>query len=229
MNIIVFGATGMIGQGVLRECLSAPDVERVLCVGRHATGVQHAKLSELVHENLTDYSSVASQFEGYDACFFCLGVSSAGLSEDEYRRVTVDIAVAAAQALVECCPKMTFIFVSGAGTDSTQTSRTMWARVKGEAENAVLSLPFACKAAFRPAFVQPEHGIRSRTRAYRLGYALARPLLPLLKAAFPRYVTTTSQVGQAMLNVARHGTPNAVLENEDIIRAAQPPEAATAG
>jgi uncharacterized protein YbjT (DUF2867 family) len=218
MNVIVFGATGMIGQGVLRECLAAADVARVLTVGRKATGQTHEKLRELAHADLLDYSAVKSELSGYDACFFCLGVSSAGLSEADYRRVTVDIGVAAAKALVELNPAMCFVFVSGLGSDAQ--SRTMWARVKGEAENAILSLPFGKVCAFRPAFVQPGPGIVSRTPMYRALYAVAGPLLPLVKRLAPRHVTTTDRVGRAMLNVARRGPSQTIYENADIDAAA---------
>lgn len=218
MNVILFGATGMIGQGVLRECLAAPDVARVLTVGRKATGTTHDKLRELVHADLHDYSAVRAELAGYDACFFCLGVSSAGMSEADYRRVTVDIGVAAARTLVELNPKMCFIFVSGLGSNAS--SRTMWARVKGEAENAILSLPFANVCAFRPAFVQPGPGIVSRTPLYRALYAVAGPLLPLVKRVAPGQVTTTDRVGRAMLNVARQGVRQKIYENVDIDAAA---------
>ena len=216
MKVILFGATGMVGQGVLRECLLAPDVEQVLAVGRRATGQQHEKLRELVHENLTDYSSVEDRLTGHDACFFCLGVSSAGMSEADYRRVTYDLALAAARTLVKLNPGMTFVFVSGAGTDSTGKGRSMWARVKGETENALLQLPFKAAYMFRPAFIQPMHGVKSRTRLYRAGYAVMAPLYPVLKALLPKYVTTSEQVGRAMLRVAREGALNRVLENSDI-------------
>jgi uncharacterized protein YbjT (DUF2867 family) len=214
MKVIVFGATGMVGQGVLRECLLDPGVERVLTIGRSVTGRKHDKLRELAHPDLTDYSGITADIAGYDACFFCLGVASAGMSEADYRRVTYDIALAAARALVETSPGMTFIFVSGGGTDAT--SRTMWARVKGETENAILALPFAAKVAFRPAMIRPMHGITSRTRLYRVLYAVLGPIFPILDALLPRYVTTTERVGRAMLSVARDGAPRAVLENDDI-------------
>lgn len=220
MRVVVFGATGMIGQGVLYECLADAGVEQVLSIGRSGPGKQDAKLTELVLPDLTDYSGVAERLGGYDACFFCLGVSSAGMSEASYRRITVDIAVAAAKALLAKSPQMTFIFVSGAGSDSTGKSRTMWARLKGEAENAILALPFKGKYVFRPAMVRPERGIRSRTAAYNVVYAVVKPIVPLIQAAFPRSVTTTTRVGQAMLQVARHGFDKAVLENEDINAAA---------
>jgi uncharacterized protein YbjT (DUF2867 family) len=220
MNIIIFGATGMVGQAALRESLLDPGVERVLTVGRSPTGQKHDKLRELVLADLTNYSAVAADLAGYDACFFCLGVSSAGMSEADYRRVTVDIAVAAGRALVAASPAMTFIFVSGTGTDSTGTSRTMWARVKGEAENAIFALPFKAAYAFRPAFIQPMHGITSRTRSYRVLYAVMRPLVPVLMALFPGQATTTERIGRAMLNVARDGASKRILDTPDINAAA---------
>ena len=210
----------MVGQGVLRECLLAPDVERVVTIGRKETGQKHEKLTELTVPDLSDYSSIADELAGFDACFFCLGVASTGMSEPEYRRVTHDFAVAAARTLVEKNPSMTFIFVSGAGTDSTGKSSTMWARVKGETENEILALPFKGAYAFRPAFIQPLHGIKSRTRAYRIFYVIVNPLFPLLKLLFPRQVTSTERVGRAMLNVVRRGAPQRILENADIDAAA---------
>jgi uncharacterized protein YbjT (DUF2867 family) len=220
MRLVLFGATGMIGRGVLRECLLDPGVEHVLSIGRNKTGQAHDKLREVVSSDLTDYRPMANELSGLDACFFCLGISSAGMSETDYRRVTYDIAVAAAQALVAASPAMTFVFVSGAGTNAT--SKTMWSRVKGETENAILALPFRGKYAFRPAVVRPMHGITSRTTAYRVLYALTWPLIPIVGLLAPGYVTTTERVGRAMLNVARSGFAKAVLENRDINEAAGP-------
>lgn len=215
MNVLLFGATGMLGQGVLRECLLDPDVAQVVTMGRNATGVQHPKLREIVHKDLWNYSSVESQLRGFDACFFCLGVTSAGMSEADYERVTYGIAVAAAETLCRLNPSMTFVFVSGAGADSSERGRIMWARVKGKTENALLRLP--CKAyVFRPGVVLPMHGERSRTTAYRVLYAIARPLLPLLKRVMPGQIVTTEQFGRAMLLVARQGAPKRVLESADI-------------
>ena len=216
MKVILFGATGMVGQGVLRECLLDPAVERVLVAGRSRTGVQHDKLRELVLRDFLDFSEVEGELSGYDACFFCLGVSSAGMTEADYRRVTYDITMAAARTLSGLNPVMTFVFVSGGGADSTGHGRVMWARVKGETENALLQLPFKAVYIFRPAFIQPLHGITSRTKLYRMLYAVAAPLYPVWKALAPRYVTTTEQVGRAMIAVARQGAPKAVLENWDI-------------
>jgi uncharacterized protein YbjT (DUF2867 family) len=216
MKVILFGATGMVGQGALRECLLDPEVQGVLTVGRSATGQSHEKLREIVHADLRDPSPIEDELSGHDACFFCLGASSAGMTEEAYSRVTYDIAMAVAQALVRRNPGMTFIFVSAAGTDSTERGRTMWARVKGKTENALLRLPFKAAYMFRPAIILPLHGITSRTRVYRVFYSVFRPLWLLLRALVPRYVTTTEEVGRAMLRVAKQGAPKPVLESEDI-------------
>ena len=216
MNILLFGATGMVGQGVLRECLLDPDVTVVLSIVRSSTGQQHLKLREIVHKNFFDFSSIESALAGFDACFFCLGVSSAGMSEQNYRRITYDIALAAAQTLVKLNRNMTFIYVSGAGTDSSERGRLMWARVKGQTENALLRLPFKAAYMFRPGVIVPLHGIKSRTMLYRVPYAVLGPLLPLLKRLFPKYVTTTEKLGRAMLIAAKRGAPKPVLESADI-------------
>ncbi|WP_163867288.1 epimerase [Myxococcus eversor] len=215
MKVILFGATGMVGQGVLRECLLSPDVEQVLAVGRAETGQKHAKLRELLLKDFLDASSESS-LDGHDACFFCLGVSSAGMKEEDYRRVTYDLTLAAAQVLVRTNPKLTFIFVSGAGTDSTEKGRSMWARVKGRTENALAAMPFRAVYLFRPGIIRPMHGIESKTRVYRVLYKVLSPLYPVLKAVAPRFVTTTEAVGLAMLATAELGAPKKVLENDDI-------------
>lgn len=217
MKVVLFGASGMVGQGVLRECLLDPGVEQVVSVGRSATGQQHPKLREIVHANLLDYSEIEKDLAGCDACFFCLGVSSAGMTEEQYSRITYDITVAAATVLARLNPQSTFIYVSGAGTDSTEQGRSMWARVKGRTENAILKLPLkACM--FRPGMIQPLHGIKSKTGWYRAFYALTAPLLPLLKILVPDSLTTTEQVGRAMIAVARKGAPQRILETTDINR-----------
>jgi len=218
MRVILFGATGMVGQGVLRECLLDPGVERVLAVGRTATPQRDEKLHDLVVDNFLDFSAVERELSGYDACFFCLGITSAGMTEADYRRVTYDIALAAAQTLVRINPGMTFVFVSGAGADSTGRGRVMWARVKGQTENALLALPFKGVYVFRPAAIQPLHGIRSKTAWINAAYAVLGPLYPVFKHFVPDYVTTTEQVGRAMLAAARRGAPKRVLENADINR-----------
>jgi uncharacterized protein YbjT (DUF2867 family) len=216
MKVLLFGATGMVGQGVLRECLLDSGVELVETVGRTATGVQHQKLRDLVRPDLWNYSSIEAELSGFDACFFCLGVSAAGMKEADYARITYGITLAAAETLSRLNPQMTFIYVSGAGTDSSEKGRIMWARVKGKTENALLRLPFKAAYMFRPGVIQPLHGIRSRTAAYRLLYTLMKPLMPVLRRAFPDSILTTEQIGLAMLEVARNGASKHILESKDI-------------
>jgi uncharacterized protein YbjT (DUF2867 family) len=229
VKVIVVGASGMVGQGVLRECLLDPQVERVLVVGRRALGRMDAKLLERTVPDLTDLTTIEGDLGGYDACFFCLGVTSAGLTEEAYRKVTYDITAAFAKTLARLEPGMTFVFVSGRSTDSTEKGRVMWARVKGAAENVVLKAGFKAAYMFRPGLIQPLHGITSRTRAYRILYAWLSPLVSLLRLLFPRSVTTTENVGRAMLEAARRGAPQTILENRDInaLAASAPPRALT--
>jgi uncharacterized protein YbjT (DUF2867 family) len=216
MKVILFGATGMIGQGVLRECLLDAGVDSVLAVGRSPTGQRHAKLREILRDDFLDYSAIESELTGHDACFFCLGVSSVGMSEERYRHLTYDITMAAARTLAKLNPQMVFVYVTGRGTDSTERGPLMWARVKGKTENDLLKLPFKAAYMFRPAAIQPLHGIRSKTAWYQAAYAVAAPVLTLLNRIAPKYVTTTEQVGRAMIKVARDGYPRPVLESEDI-------------
>jgi len=216
MKVIVFGATGMVGQGVVRECLLDGDVEEVLVVGRTKTGLTHGKVREIVHADMHDLAPIADRLAGYDACFFCLGVSAFRMTEADYRRMTYDLTLAAARILAERSPAMTFIYVSGAGTDSTEKGGAMWARVKGATENALFALPFARTIMLRPGFIQPMHGIRSKTPLYRAVYAVFSPLYPVFKAIAPKAVTNTEQVGRAMLEVAKRGAPKKILENRDI-------------
>ena len=216
MNVILFGATGMVGQGVLRECLLDPDIRNVLTIVRTPTNQQDAKLRELVHSDFFDYSTIESELKGFDACFFTLGVSSAGMDEAKYKHLTYDLTMAAATTLARLNPQMTFLYVSGAGTDSTERGRIMWARVKGKTENDLLKLPFKAAYMFRPGIIQPLHGIRSKTRLYQTFYTAFKLIFPVLKSAFPNLVTTTEQLGRAMLQVARHGSPKPILESKDI-------------
>ncbi|RZU77121.1 hypothetical protein EV384_5834 [Micromonospora kangleipakensis] len=215
MRVVVFGATGMVGQGVLRECLLADDVESVLVVGRTGTGLRHPKLREIIHRDFTDFAPIADELTGLDACFYCLGVSAAGLNEADYTRVTYDYTLAAARTLAEASPGLTFVYVSGAGTDSSERGRARWARVKGRTENAVLAL-LPNGYAFRPGFIQPMHGAVSKTGWYRVLYRITTPLYPVLRRLFPGQVTTTELVGRAMLRVAREGSPRRVLESRDL-------------
>jgi uncharacterized protein YbjT (DUF2867 family) len=216
MKVILFGATGMVGQGILRECLLDPEVRQALSIVRTLSGQQHSKLRELVHADFFDYSAVASELTGFDACLFSLGVSSAGMDEAKYKHVTYDLTLAAATTLAKLNPNMTFLYVSGAGTDSTERGRSMWARVKGKTENDLLKLPFRAAYMFRPGVIQPMHGIRSKTKLYQTFYTVLNPVLPLLKSAFPQYITTTEQLGRAMLRVAKQGFPKPILETKDI-------------
>lgn len=216
MNAIIFGATGMIGQGVLRECLPDPEILHVLSIVRAPSGRQHPKLRELVHANFLDFSEIESELAGFDAAFFCLGATSAGKTEQQYSRVTYDITMAAAEPLARLNPGMTFVFVSGAGTDSTERGRSMWARVKGKTENALMRLPFKAAYMFRPGVIQAMHGIKSKTPLYRIPYLILWPLMPWLRKRFPQYVTTTERLGRAMIAVAKYGAPKSVLESADI-------------
>jgi uncharacterized protein YbjT (DUF2867 family) len=216
MNVVIFGATGMVGQGVLRECLLDPDVKQVLTIVRSPTGQQHAKLRELVRTDLFNYSNIEANLTDFDACFFCLGVTSAGMTEEQYTRITHDLTLAAATTLARLNPSMTFIYVSGSGTDGTERGRSMWARVKGKTENDILKLPFKAAYMFRIGFIQPLHGIVSKTKLYRVFYSALKPILPLMQKAFPSQIGTTEQVGRAMLLVAKHGFPRPILEPKDI-------------
>ena len=218
MKAILFGATGMVGQGVLRECLLDAGVESVLVVGRSPTGQRHAKLREIVHDNFTDFSAIESELTGHDACLFCLGVSSVGIDAERYRHLTYDITMAAATTLAKLNPGMVFTYVTGAGTDQTEQGRVMWARVKGKTENDLLKLPFKAAYMFRPAGIQPLHGVRSKTAWVQGIYVAAAPLLTWLNRVAPKYMTTTEQLGRAMIKVARDGFPKPVLESEDINR-----------
>jgi uncharacterized protein YbjT (DUF2867 family) len=218
VKVLLFGATGMIGQGVLRECLIDSDVARVVTVGRRPIGQKHAKLTELVCQDVANLAPLESQLTGFDACLFCLGVSALGMTEEQYTRVTYDLTTSVARTLVRTSPGLTFIYVSGAGTDSSERGRAMWARVKGRTENALLSLPFKASYMFRPAAIIPLHGIRSSTRWYNAMYFVLRPLYPILSRVAPTIVTTTERLGRAMLSVARNGYHAPIVETADINR-----------
>ena len=216
MNVMIFGATGMVGMGALLECLDDARVQSVLVVGRSSCGVQHAKLTEVLHQDFFNYGALADRFRDRDACFFCLGVSSAGMDEPKYHRLTYDLTLAAAQAMATANKRMTFCYVSGQGTDTSERGRSMWARVKGQTENALLRLPFTAAYMFRPGLIQSMRGVRSKTKLYNAMYAVFGPLVPLLRRLFPNHVTTTEIVGRALINVAANGYSKPHLETRDI-------------
>jgi uncharacterized protein YbjT (DUF2867 family) len=220
MKVLIFGATGMVGQGVLRECLRDTAIERVVTVGRAATGQTDPKLDEIVLRDLFAVQTIEEQLRGFDACFFCLGVSAVGMTEADYTRITYDLTLTVAELLARLNPGMTFVYVTGAGTDTAGTGRFMWARVKGRTENALRALPFRASYMFRPGFIQPMHGIVSKTGWYRAAYAITAPISGVLGRLAPGAVTTTEKVGRAMIAVAREGYAKPVLGNGDINRAA---------
>ena len=216
MNIkaIVFGATGMVGEGVLHVALNHPDVDAVLAVGRKSCGMSHPKLVEIIHGDFFNYTPVENQLAGCNACYFCLGVSSIGMNEKEYTRITYDLTLAAARSLSRLNPGMTFCYVSGLGTDGTERGRSMWARVKGKTENDLQKLPFKGVYLFRPGFIKPIKGLKN-------AFTLARVLgaaYPLWKVLLPKYVCTLEDLGRAMINVTQRGYESRVLECTDITR-----------
>jgi uncharacterized protein YbjT (DUF2867 family) len=218
MKVILFGASGMVGQGVLRACLLDAEVTEVVAVVRRPLGRTEAKLREIVHADFTDFTAAAGELTGADACFFCLGVSMAGRAAQEYERVTYDYTLAAARTVAAGSPDLTFAYVSGDGTDSTERGRTAWARVKGRTENALLAMDMRAYM-FRPGYIQPVHGERSRTPWYRVLYTLVSWLYPVLRRLVPDRVTTTERLGRAMLAVVRleGGGPH-ILSSRDINR-----------
>lgn len=207
----------MVGKGVLLECLDDRRVERVLVISRHPVDVRHPKLREIMHQDFFDFGAIQSQFVDLDACFFCLGVSSIGMSETEYHRLTYDLTLGAASAIASATSgRLTFCYVSGEGTDSSERGRTAWARIKGKTENALLQLPFKAAFMFRPGYIQPLKGIRSKTRWYQTLYDVIGPLYPLLRRLLPRHVTTTENIGRAMIQVAASGYSKRILYSPDI-------------
>ena len=217
MNAVIFGATGMVGKGVLLECLDDARVEHILLVSRHPIDVSHPKIREIVHADFTAFENLTPAFADIDACFYCLGVTAVGLSEGQYHHLTYDITLAAATALASASAgRLTFCYVSGEGTDSTEHGGTMWARVKDTTENALLRLPFKAAFMFRPGYIQPLRGIRSKTRWYQALYDVIGPFYPIVRRLFPKYVTTTTDIGRAMIRVAVSGWSRHILSSGDI-------------
>jgi uncharacterized protein YbjT (DUF2867 family) len=223
INAILYGATGQIGQGVLIECLAHPEVKSVLVIGRSGCGVEDEKITEIIHRDLLDYSAIEDSLQGYNACFYCLGVSSVGMSKEEYYKITYDYTVKAAEALTKHNKDMTFCFISGAGTDEKEKSRMMWARVKGKAENVLRNYPFKNLYLMRPGYIQPVKGVTTRLKLYRyLG-----PLYPVLRFIFPKNITNTEEVGKAMIHAVLYGYEKQILVNSDIIKLAKNGETTT--
>ena len=202
----------MVGEGVLHGAINHPAVTSVLVIGRRACGVTHPKLKEIIHKDFFDYTTIEDQLRGYNACFFCLGVTSIGKNEEEYRRLTYDLTMAAARTLSRLDPEMIFCYVSGAGTDSTEQGRSMWARVKGKTENDLMKLPFKAAYAFRPGYINPMPGLRN---THWFAKVLA-PLYPLMRIPLSKYMCTLEDVGLAMVQAAMIGYPGKVLECDDI-------------
>jgi len=207
----------MVGEGVLHESLLHPEVESVLVINRRPCNVRHPKLKEVLHQDFSDFSGIEKDLIGYNAGFFCMGVSSVGMSEEKYRYLTYDLTMALARTLAKLNPDMTICYVSGMGTDSSERGRTMWARIKGKTENDLLRLPFRQAYMFRPAFIQPTKGLKNTYTAYRL----LAPFYPVWKALFPNYVLTLREIGQAMINCVNKGPDKQVLEVPDIAMLAQ--------
>ena len=220
MNVLLFGATGMVGGGALLECFADPRVNSILAVARSPIGRSHSKLREVRHGDFFDYHDLAADFAACDACFFCLGVSSVGMDEATYTRLTHDVTLAAAHTMVRANPQMTFCYVSGMGADSTERGRVMWARVKGKTENALRALPFKATFMFRPGYIQPVGGVRSKTGwIHGITSALA-PVYPLVHRVMPYNTTTTADVGRALIQVAANGYFKPILSSADINRLA---------
>ncbi|MFD2932850.1 Rossmann-fold NAD(P)-binding domain-containing protein [Spirosoma flavum] len=217
ISVIITGTTGMVGEGVLHEALRHPDVERVLVINRKPGGVSHPKLTEILHTDFFDLSPIEEQLRNYNACFFCLGVSSVGMKEDEYRRLTYDLTMAVAGTLQKLNPNMIFCYVSGGGTDSTEHGRSMWARVKGKTENHLMDLGFKAAYMFRPGYLHSTEGMKN-TLSY---YHYVSWAYPVMRVLFPNFVSTLAELGIAMINVVKKGYEKPILEVKDIVALAK--------
>ena len=212
IKVIIFGATGMVGEGVLHQALNHPDVVSVLVISRRTCSVNHPKLKELIHKDFYNYSSIEEHLNGYNACFFCLGVSSVGMKEKDYTRITYDLTMQAAKTLSTLNKDMVFCYVSGTGTDSSEKGRIMWARVKGRTENHLMNLPFKSVYLFRPGFIKPIPGLK---RSYKISRVMGL-IYPVLKLCIPKYVCTLEDLGSSMVQVIVTGYSKNIIENKDI-------------
>ncbi|MEO9968034.1 MAG: NAD-dependent epimerase/dehydratase family protein [Reichenbachiella sp.] len=218
LKVIITGATGMVGKGVLLECLDHPGIEKVLTIGRTELDMSHPKLSELIHKDFSDYSNLEADLTGYDACYLCMGVSASGLSDEKYYELTYGYTLALAKVLYKLNPGMTCTYVSGEGTDSTESGRSMWARVKGKTENDLLAVGFKKAFMFRPGAIIPLRGIKSKTKAYQFGYDYFMWLIKLIKWLAPNAVVNTTQIGLAMIHATIEGAEKNILRPKDIIK-----------
>ncbi len=216
LKVIIFGSTGMVGKGVLYECIDSENVESILLINRSSLGIENTKVKEILHDDFTDFTSLETELKGYDACYFSLGVSAAGMKEEKYKKITYDFTLAAAKTLRKLNDNMTFIYVSGVGTDSTEKGRSMWARVKGKTENDIVKLGFKQAYLYRPGYIQPMKGIKSKTKLYNALYVFSKPLYPLLKLLIPNQITTTEKLGKSMINITLKPYSNKIISNRDI-------------
>ena len=221
MKVIITGATGMVGKGVLLECLDHPEISKVLLINRRPIAIKHEKLKEIIHSNFSNYSSIHDQLKGYDAAYLCMGISSAGLKEEKYKEITYDYTIALAKTLIDSNPDMTVTYVSGEGTDSTEKGRVMWARVKGKTENDLLNLGFKQAFMYRPGAIIPLRGIKSGTKLYQFFYDYFMWLIKLLKFLFPKSIVNTTQLGQSMINVTQKGYSKNILRPADILESSK--------
>lgn len=217
IKVIIFGATGMVGEGVLHEAIKSSDVESILIVGRRSSNVTNSKVTEIIHKDFFNYSSIEDKLKGYNACFFCLGVTSIGKKEEEYTKLTYDLTIAAAKLLSGLNPEMTFCYVSGEGTDSTENGNRMWARVKGKTENDLINLPFKKVFNFRPGYIRPINGLKNALFLSRV----FSPLYPLMKIFLSKHICTLKELALAMIYVSKYGYSKNILENLDIHQASK--------
>lgn len=221
IKAIITGSTGMVGKGVLLECLENPKVESVLVVNRRPVGIKHEKLTEVIHNDFYNLQEIEKSLAGYNACFFCLGTTSVGKSEEVYKRITHNLTINFAKTVLEQNPEMSFCYVSGTGTDSTEKGKTMWARVKGKTENDLLAMGFKNAFMFRPGYIQPVRGEKAVSGLVNFSYKIFKPFYPLLKKIFPKFVTSTENIGKAMINVVLNDSGIKILESNDINRTAE--------
>ena len=213
IKAIITGSTGMVGEGVLHECLQHPEVESVLVINRKPCGVNHSKLKEIIHVDFSEFSTIESELSGYNAAFLCMGVSSMGLKEATYTKFTYDMTMALAKPLERLNPDMIVCYVSGQGTDTSETGRMMWARVKGKTENDLMKMAFKRAYLFRPAAIQPTPGLKNSYAFYKI----LNPLIPFLRKLFPQYFTTLKEIGLAMIQVVKDGYSQQIIEVKDIV------------